>query len=300
MPIRTHYDNLHITPDASAEEIRQAYRRLSKQYHPDLNQDPDAHRVMQLINQAYETLSNPETRAEHDRWIAAQRAAKTPTTVQIIVPPVAPQTPVTPVTPRQTAPKNHKTTLAIIIASLIALGLLGWQIAQLFQQKFINKTTTPTTAQKEHISVNQNGVSPPMLTAPDVATTLSGSHPNTASAPYIRPHAAPNGNPWPNDSSYLDGYAIQYGQGSNQLTVDNVRNPSDVYAELTQEGKDQPLRHFFIKERSYLILDKLDAGAYTIRYRQLDAGEELLSEHVQIGGKEKEATIYLQRGKAPE
>ena len=76
MTIRTHYDNLHVAPDADAQTIRQAYRRLSKQYHPDLNTDPDAHRIMQLINQAYEVLSDPQKRAEHDQWIAQQQAAE--------------------------------------------------------------------------------------------------------------------------------------------------------------------------------------------------------------------------------
>ncbi|WP_230472141.1 J domain-containing protein [Kingella kingae] len=76
MTIRTHYDNLHLAPDASEAEIRQAYRRLSKQYHPDLNTAPDAHRIMQLINQAYEVLSDPKKRTEHDLWIAQQRMAR--------------------------------------------------------------------------------------------------------------------------------------------------------------------------------------------------------------------------------
>ena len=85
MPIRTHYDNLHISADADAETVKQAYRRLSKQYHPDLNPDPDAHRIMQLINQAYEVLSDPERRAEHDRWIAEQQARQKVAEVRITV-----------------------------------------------------------------------------------------------------------------------------------------------------------------------------------------------------------------------
>lgn len=71
-PIHTHYDNLQLTQSATDAEIRQAYRRLSKKYHPDLSDDPDAHRIMQIVNRAYEILSNPQSRAEHDRWIALQ------------------------------------------------------------------------------------------------------------------------------------------------------------------------------------------------------------------------------------
>ena len=57
--MRTHYDNLQIPRDADEQTIRQAYRRLSKQYHPDLNPSEDASRIMQLINRAYTVLSDP-------------------------------------------------------------------------------------------------------------------------------------------------------------------------------------------------------------------------------------------------
>ena len=80
--MRTHYDNLHIPRDADEQTIRQAYRRLSKQYHPDLNPSEDASRIMQLINRAYEVLSNPEKRAEHDRWIQQQEAPRIQITQQ--------------------------------------------------------------------------------------------------------------------------------------------------------------------------------------------------------------------------
>jgi curved DNA-binding protein CbpA len=47
-----------------------------KKYHPDKNQgNPDAERVMQIINTAYEVLSDPVKRAEHDAWIARKNAS---------------------------------------------------------------------------------------------------------------------------------------------------------------------------------------------------------------------------------
>ena len=76
--MRTHYDNLQIPRDADEQTIRQAYRRLSKQYHPDLNPSEDASRIMQLINRAYAVLSDPEQRAEHDRWIQLQETLRIP------------------------------------------------------------------------------------------------------------------------------------------------------------------------------------------------------------------------------
>lgn len=72
--VRTHYDNLHVSRDASSEEIRAQYRKFSKMYHPDRNPDPDAPRIMAIINRAYEVLSDPQRRAEHDKWIAREEA----------------------------------------------------------------------------------------------------------------------------------------------------------------------------------------------------------------------------------
>lgn len=55
------YKVLGVSPSASDEEIKQAYRRLAKKYHPDLNPgDQEAARRMQEVNAAYEQIKNPE------------------------------------------------------------------------------------------------------------------------------------------------------------------------------------------------------------------------------------------------
>ena len=55
------YKVLGVSPDASDEEIKRAYRRLAKQYHPDLNPgDEVAAKKMQQINAAYDQIKNPE------------------------------------------------------------------------------------------------------------------------------------------------------------------------------------------------------------------------------------------------
>jgi DnaJ-class molecular chaperone len=62
-----YYKVLGITPSASAKEIREAYRKLAFQYHPDRNQTSQtAHIKMQEINKAYATLSDPIKRREYD------------------------------------------------------------------------------------------------------------------------------------------------------------------------------------------------------------------------------------------
>lgn len=77
--LRTYYDNLKVPRNASPEVIRAAYRRLSQKHHPDRNLDnPEAARVMVLINVAYQALSDPAKRARHDQWIRQQDERETP------------------------------------------------------------------------------------------------------------------------------------------------------------------------------------------------------------------------------
>ena len=62
-----YYRSLGVQPGATAEELKKAYRGLAKKYHPDLHPgDKEAEARFKEINEAYETLSDPQKRKEYD------------------------------------------------------------------------------------------------------------------------------------------------------------------------------------------------------------------------------------------
>src|SRR5512136_3119453 len=68
MAQRDYYEVLGVGRSASAEEIRGAFRKLARQYHPDVSQEPNAEERFKEINEAYAVLSEPEKRAAYDRF----------------------------------------------------------------------------------------------------------------------------------------------------------------------------------------------------------------------------------------
>lgn len=65
---RDYYDVLGVSKTASDDELKKAYRKLSKKYHPDINKDADAEDKYKEIQEAYENLSDPQKRAAYDQY----------------------------------------------------------------------------------------------------------------------------------------------------------------------------------------------------------------------------------------
>ena len=67
MDFKDYYEILGVSPDADEKTIKQAYRKLARQYHPDVNPgNKEAEEKFKTINEAYQALSNPEQRKKYD------------------------------------------------------------------------------------------------------------------------------------------------------------------------------------------------------------------------------------------
>src|SRR5437870_3184275 len=82
MEFKDYYKVLGVSRDASAEDIKRAYRKLARQYHPDKNKAKNAEDKFKEANEANEVLSDPTKRKAYDQlgpnWKAGQRFTPPP------------------------------------------------------------------------------------------------------------------------------------------------------------------------------------------------------------------------------
>ena len=62
------YETLEVSENATPDEIKKAYRKLARKYHPDVNKDPSAEEKFKEINAAYEVLSDKEKKQQYDQY----------------------------------------------------------------------------------------------------------------------------------------------------------------------------------------------------------------------------------------
>lgn len=66
MEFKDYYKTLGVARDAKPEDIKKAFRKLARKYHPDVSKEPDAEKHMKDVNEAFAVLSDPEKRAAYD------------------------------------------------------------------------------------------------------------------------------------------------------------------------------------------------------------------------------------------
>ncbi len=76
MEFKDYYQLLGLARDAKADDIKKAYRKLARKYHPDVSKEPQAEARFKEIGEAYEVLKDPEKRAAYDRLGANWRAGQ--------------------------------------------------------------------------------------------------------------------------------------------------------------------------------------------------------------------------------
>lgn len=125
--------------------------------------------------------------------------------------------------------------------------------------------------------LNDKPSPPPRSPKPYIANPKPATPPRPA---YVRPATAPNGESWPAVADYVRGYHRIHANGLSTVTVDNSKNDSDVFVKLVSlDGPNAfPVRTFFIPAHGQFTLNRITAGGYDIRYRDLSNGRLSRSE----------------------
>ena len=261
--VHSHYENLKVARDASQDEIRAAYRSLTRKHHPDRNPDnADSQRVMSVINVAYGVLSDAAKRLDHDRWIKqaeSPSARPAPVRETMHVPPEryrkrasAGESDAVERARRAGFDKSVRNMVAHVArhrAAYAAGGVAG--VCALAGAIWLSLSPEP-------------GV-PVVRARAAEAQQVPG---------YARAPSAPNGEPWPTRSGYVDGYPQMNKGGLSDIKVDNAGSDADMFVKLVSiDGLAAfPVRTFYVAGRSHLLLEGLTPGTYELRYRNLVSG----------------------------
>jgi hypothetical protein len=310
--IHTHYDNLKVSRHAPQEVIRAAYKALSQKYHPDKNPgDERAARIMAIVNTAYNILSDPVRRKEHDEWIASEEWE-----VEWLEsshgedgrerPRGDPHW-----EPRQVAARPRWRVLrdprwwGLMLAAFVGGGALtivlldppkGLPVALVWSAKAAATAAAPATvAAPPAASASASAPnSPPDPLGTDVSADGWARPAGQADAPPdikalavtqlvvparapdcdtdLQAQVAPTGDPWPAQSGYVDGYPLGNQGDEMQVLVDNSNNPSPVLVKIYDLDRRSNVRHAYVLGRAKFLIDKLSAGKYEVRYQNIMIG----------------------------
>jgi hypothetical protein len=296
--IHTHYDNLKVSRHAPQEVIRAAYKALSQKYHPDKNPgDERAARIMAIVNTAYNILSDPVRRKEHDDWIASEEWE-----VEWLESTHGDESRQRPHgeaqwEPRQVeAPSRWRFLLAprwwggmlVFFAAGVGLTALLADAPKVLPAALAWAGKPPAAA------VASAPESPPDPLGADASTDGWARPAGQSDAPpdikalgvtqlvvparapdcdtELQSQVSPNGDPWPSQSGYIDGYPVGNQGEEMQILVDNSSNPSPVLVKVYDLDRRSNVRHAYVLGRAKFLVDKLSSGKYEVRYQNILMG----------------------------
>jgi hypothetical protein len=307
--IHTHYDNLKVSRHAPQEVIRAAYKALSQKYHPDKNPgDERAARIMAIVNTAYNILSDPVRRKEHDEWISAEewevewlesshgedgrekprgehwepRQVEAPSRWRVLR------------DPRwwglMLAAFAGGGALAIVLlepAKMLPIAL-AWPgkpqpaaataaVASASASASASAPNTPPDPLGSDASADGwarpagQTDAPPDIKALGVTQLVVPARAPDCDTD-LQAQVAPTGDPWPAQSGYIDGYPLGNQGEEMQVLVDNSNNPSPVLVKIYDLDRRSNVRHVYVLGRAKFLIDKLSAGKYEVRYQNIMIG----------------------------
>ena len=293
--IHTHYDNLKVSRHAPQEVIRAAYKALSQKYHPDKNPgDERAARIMAIVNTAYNILSDPVRRKEHDDWIASEewevewlesshgddgrekprgeaqwepRQVEAPARWRFLL-----------------APRWWGGMLAFFAAGVGLTALLvdpPKVLPSALAWAGKPPAVTPSNSPPDPLGTDtsNDGWARPAGqsdTPPDIKALGTTQLVVPARAPDcdtdLQSQVSPNGDPWPAQSGYIDSFPVGNQGEEMQILIDNSNNPSPVLVKVYDMDRRSNVRHAYVLGRAKFLVDKLSAGKYEVRYQNILMG----------------------------
>ncbi len=295
--IHTHYDNLKVSRHAPQEVIRAAYKALSQKYHPDKNPgDERAARIMAIVNTAYNILSDPVRRKEHDDWIASEewevewlesshgddgrekprgeahwepRQVEAPARWRFLL-----------------APRWWGGMLAFFAAGVGLTALLvdppkvlPAALAWAGKPPAAAAGTPNSPPDPLGADSSNDGWARPAGQSdapPDIKALGVTQLVVPARAPDcdtdLQSQVSPNGDPWPAQSGYIDSFPVGNQGEEMQILIDNSNNPSPVLVKVYDLDRRSNVRHAYVLGRARFLVDKLSAGKYEVRYQNILVG----------------------------
>jgi hypothetical protein len=306
--IHTHYDNLKVSRHAPQEVIRAAYKALSQKYHPDKNPgDERAARIMAIVNTAYNILSDPVRRKEHDEWIASEEwevewlessHGEDGRERQRGDPHWEPRQVVAPSRWRVLRDPRWwglmlaafagggALTIVLLDPPKVLPSALAWPgkaaataAASASASASVAASTPNSPPDPLGSDASADGWARPAGQAdapPDIKALAVTQLVVPARAPDcdtdLQAQVAPTGDPWPAQSGYVDGYPLGNQGDEMQVLVDNSNNPSPVLVKIYDLDRRSNVRHAYVLGRAKFLIDKLSAGKYEVRYQNIMIG----------------------------